>query len=156
MLHATCSCTASSVNSYVCNLLELTVFQSSVVAILPPACLLRDCPATCAVLPRNNTTQSFASPRPTCCVVPIQAWVLDSPVSRAAPGARAGEADRVLDDLRCIQLPLPSRQVRSQRWLQGTDACDATCATVRAGLRCRHTLSLHWLWVSRAHDASTV
>lgn len=41
-----------------------------------------------------------------------QAWVLDSPVSRAKPGVRAGEADRVLEDLRCMHLPLPSRQVR--------------------------------------------
>ncbi len=41
-----------------------------------------------------------------------QAWVLDSPVSRAKPGVRAGEADRVLEDLRCMDLPLPSRQVR--------------------------------------------
>jgi hypothetical protein len=44
-----------------------------------------------------------------------QAWVLDSPVSRAKPGVRAGEADRVLEDLRCMDLPLPSRQVRGGR-----------------------------------------
>ncbi|KAK9821307.1 hypothetical protein WJX81_006836 [Elliptochloris bilobata] len=43
-------------------------------------------------------------------LAPQQAWVLDSPVGQAAPGARTGEADRVLDDLRCIKTPLPSRQ----------------------------------------------
>lgn len=86
----------------------------------------------------------------------MQAWVLDSPVSRAAPGARAGEADRVLDDLRCIQLPLPSRQVCSQRWLWGTDACDAMCSIVRAGLRLPPYAVTALAVGERAYDASTV
>ena len=39
--------------------------------------------------------------------------MLDSPVSQAAFCAKSGETDRVLDDLRLIDMPLPSRQVLS-------------------------------------------
>lgn len=55
--------------------------------------------------------------------------MLDSPVSEAPYCSKSGESDRVLDDLRLIDTPLPSRKARA--------------AGKAAGAECGHGMVLH-------------